>query len=137
MASSAIRYTSIVFRLLPKGPFGVRSPARQRNHSDLQLRSYVAAAIKSVLAQSFKDLEIVVVDDGSTDETTETLRPFAERIRYIPQVHRGLAAARNVGIRVARGRYLAFLDSDDLWLPDKVSMQVARLDAEPAVGVVY
>ena len=98
---------------------------------------YVAAAIKSVLAQSFKDLEIVVVDDGSTDETTETLRPFAERIRYIPQVHRGLAAARNVGIRVARGRYLAFLDSDDLWLPDKVSMQVARLDAEPAVGVVY
>ena len=98
---------------------------------------YVAAAIKSVLAQSFKDLEIVVVDDGSTDETTETLRPFAERIRYIPQVHRGLAAARNVGIRVARGRYLAFLDSDDFWLPDKVSMQVARLDAEPAVGVVY
>jgi len=98
---------------------------------------YVAAAVESVLSQSFDDLEIVVVDDGSTDETRETLRHLSTRIRYVPQAHRGLAATRNAGIRVSRGRYLAFLDSDDLWLPDKVSMQVARLDAEPAVGLVY
>jgi glycosyltransferase involved in cell wall biosynthesis len=98
---------------------------------------YVAAAVESVLAQNFKDLEIVVVDDGSTDDTIDTLRPFAERIRYIPQAHRGLAAARNAGIRSSRGQYLAFLDSDDLWLPDKVSMQVGRLDVEAAVGLVY
>jgi len=98
---------------------------------------YVAAAVESVLSQSFEDLEIVVVDDGSTDDTSDTLRPLGTRILYISQAHRGLAAARNLGIRVSRGRYVAFLDSDDLWLPDKVSMQVARLDAEPAVGLVY
>jgi glycosyltransferase involved in cell wall biosynthesis len=98
---------------------------------------YVVAAVESALSQSFEDLEIVVVDDGSTDDTRETLRHLGARIRYIPQAHRGLAATRNVGIGVSRGRYLAFLDSDDLWLPDKVSMQVARLDAEPAVGLVY
>lgn len=98
---------------------------------------YVAAAVDSALSQSFEDLEIVVVDDGSTDETRETLRHLGTRIRYIPRAHRGLAATRNAGIGVSRGRYLAFLDSDDLWLPDKVSMQVARLDAEPAVGLVY
>src|SRR5215510_10206142 len=85
---------------------------------------YVAAAVESVLAQNFKDLEIVVIDDGSTDDTIDALRPFGERIRYIPQEHGGLAAARNAGIRSSRGQYLAFLDSDDLWLPDKVSMQV-------------
>ena len=68
-------------------------------------------AVKSVLAQSFRDREIVVVDDGSTDETAEVLRPFRERIRYVVQEHRGLAAGRNMGIRVARGRYVAFLDA--------------------------
>jgi glycosyltransferase involved in cell wall biosynthesis len=98
---------------------------------------YVAGAVESVLAQSFDDLEIVVVDDGSIDETADTLDPFAERIRYIRQEHRGLAAARNTGIRVARGPYVAFLDSDDLWLPEKVSVQIARLDGDPAVGLVY
>jgi teichuronic acid biosynthesis glycosyltransferase TuaG len=98
---------------------------------------YAAAAVESALSQSFKDLEIVVVDDGSTDETAETLRPFGRCIRYIRQAHRGLAAARNMGIRVSRGRYLAFLDSDDLWLPDKTSMQIAQLDPNPAVGLVY
>lgn len=98
---------------------------------------YVAGAVESVLAQSFDDLEIVVVDDGSTDETADTLHPFLDRIRYIRQEHRGLAAARNTGIRVARGPYVAFLDSDDLWLPEKVSVQSARLDDDPAVGLVY
>jgi glycosyltransferase involved in cell wall biosynthesis len=97
----------------------------------------VSDAVKSVLAQSFRDLEIVVVDDGSTDKTAEVLRPFRERIRYVVQEHRGLAAARNMGIRVARGRYVAFLDSDDLWLPDKISMQVSRMDADRAIGLVY
>jgi glycosyltransferase involved in cell wall biosynthesis len=98
---------------------------------------YVPGAVESVLAQSFDDLEVVVVDDGSTDETADVLRRLGERIRYIPLGHRGLAAARNAGIRAARGRYVAFLDADDLWLPDKVSMQVACLDREPAIGLVY
>ena len=98
---------------------------------------YVGEAVESVLAQSFHELEILVVDDGSTDETADVLRAFGERIRCIRQEHRGLAAARNTGIRAARGRYVAFLDSDDLWLPEKVTLQVARLEAEPAVGLVY
>ncbi len=98
---------------------------------------YVGEAVESVLAQSFTELEIVVVDDGSTDETADVLRAFGERIRYIRQEHRGLAATRNTGIGAARGRYVAFLDADDLWLPEKVSLQVARLDSEPAVGLVY
>ena len=99
---------------------------------------YVPEAVESVLAQSFDELEVVVVDDGSTDETADILRPFDEQIRYIRQEHRGLAAtARNTGIRAALGRHVAFLDSDDLWLPEKVSLQVARLDSEPAVGLVY
>lgn len=98
---------------------------------------YVPEAINSVLAQSFEELEVIVVDDGSTDKTVEILRAFSGQIRNIRQEHRGLSAARNTGIRAARGQYVAFLDSDDLWLPEKVSLQVARLDAEPEVGLVY
>ena len=98
---------------------------------------YVPEAIDSVLAQSFEELEIIVVDDGSTDKTAEVLRAFGGQLRVIRQERRGLSAARNTGIRAARGQYLAFLDSDDLWLPEKVSLQVARLDAEPEVGLVY
>jgi len=98
---------------------------------------YVPEAIDSVLAQSFEGLEVIVVDDGSTDRTAEILRAFGGQLRDIRQEHRGLSAARNTGIRAARGQYVAFLDSDDLWLPEKVSLQVARLDAEPEVGLVY
>ena len=98
---------------------------------------YVSEAIDSVLAQSFEELEVIVVDDGSTDQTAEILRAFGGQLCDIRQEHRGLSAARNTGIRAARGQYVAFLDSDDLWLPDKVSLQVARLDAEPEVGLVY
>jgi glycosyltransferase involved in cell wall biosynthesis len=98
---------------------------------------YVPEAVDSVLAQSFEELEVIVVDDGSTDKTAEILRSFGEQIRNIRQEHCGLSAARNTGIRAARGQYVAFLDSDDLWLPEKVSLQIARLDAEPEVGLVY
>jgi glycosyltransferase involved in cell wall biosynthesis len=98
---------------------------------------YVADAVESALAQCLPGLEVVVVDDGSTDATADVLRRFGGRIRYVRQENRGLSAARNTGIRVARGRYLAFLDSDDLWLPGKLSEQAAWLDAEPEVGLVY
>jgi glycosyltransferase involved in cell wall biosynthesis len=98
---------------------------------------YLPEAVDSVLAQSFDSVEIVVVDDGSTDKTTEVLRRFGGQVTYIRQVHRGLAVARNTGIRAARGQYIAFLDSDDLWIREKLSLQVARLDAERQVGLVY
>jgi glycosyltransferase involved in cell wall biosynthesis len=76
---------------------------------------YVAEAMESVFAQTFKDYEVLVVDDGSTDNTQTALEPYMGRIRYVRQENRGVAAARNRGIREAQGEFIAFLDSDDLW----------------------
>jgi len=85
-------------------------------------RQYVAEAIESVLNQSYKNFEIIVIDDGSTDNTKEVLDPYiaAGTIKYSYQKHRGPASARNRGIKEARGGYIAFLDADDLWEKDKL-----------------
>lgn len=91
----------------------------------------VGEAIKSVLDQTYKNFEIIVVDDGSTDNTEEVLATFGDKIRVIRQENRGVSAARNAGIREARGEWLAFLDSDDLWLPDKLAIQIAGLHRYP------
>ena len=94
-------------------------------------------AVGSALAQTHADQEILVVDDGSTDDTEAVLRArFGERIRYLKQANAGVSAARNLGIARARGEAVAFLDSDDTWLPDKLARQVAVLEARPAVGLV-
>jgi len=91
----------------------------------------VQEAVASVLAQSFRDFEVVVVDDGSTDSTVEALAPYAQQVRLrLRESRGGVAAARNTGIAAARGEWLAFLDSDDLWLPEKLARQMAYL-AEP------
>jgi glycosyltransferase involved in cell wall biosynthesis len=87
-------------------------------------------AIESVMAQDYHDFEIVVVDDGSADNTYEILRAFPE-ILVVRQDRQGVSAARNAGIAEASGRLIAFLDSDDLWLPAKLSTQVAFLDSSP------
>ncbi len=97
----------------------------------------VTDAIKSVLAQTYTDFEIVVIDDGSTDQTEEALRQFGDRIHYFKQENHGVSAARNAGIRKSRGEYIAFLDSDDFWLPEKLAEQVPVLDADREVGLVY
>jgi teichuronic acid biosynthesis glycosyltransferase TuaG len=98
---------------------------------------YIAEAIESVLNQTYPVLEVIVVDDGSTDDTAEIVKKIASRpmtyelrpkIRYFYQDNRGPAAARNRGIREARGNYIAFLDSDDLWLPDKIEKQIVLFD---------
>ncbi len=84
----------------------------------------VKEAIDSVLAQDFADFELIVVDDGSTDHTFKILEEFESDIRVIRQTNRGVSAARNCGIQASVGRWIAFLDSDDLWLPQKLSLQV-------------
>lgn len=84
---------------------------------------WVGAAIESVLAQSYTDFELIVVDDGSTDGTVAHLAKFGDRIHLLSQPNRGAAAARNRGVNQARGRYISFLDSDDLWLPGKLEVQ--------------
>jgi len=88
-------------------------------------------AIESVLSQKFHDFELIVVDDGSTDETHELLKSY-DQIRTIRQEHRGVSAARNAGIVHANGELIAFLDSDDIWLPEKLSAQVAFYEKHPA-----
>jgi len=85
-------------------------------------------AVASVLAQSFRDFELLVVDDASTDATAAALAPFGSRIRLLRRESRGgVSAARNTGVAAARGEWLAFLDSDDLWLPEKLARQMAYL----------
>lgn len=96
----------------------------------------LAAAIESVLGQTYRDLEIIVVDDGSADGTAGVAARFGEDVRCIRQKNAGAAAARNAGILAAQGDAIALLDADDLWLPEKLERQVAFLDAHPAVGAV-
>ena len=94
---------------------------------------YVARAIESVLAQAYTDYEIIVVDDGSTDKTRDVLQVFSDRVHYVYQDNAGPAAARNKGIAQAGGKWLAFLDSDDVWTPDKLGKQLSesiRFDAD-------
>ena len=83
-------------------------------------------AIKSVLNQIFKDFELVIVDDGSTDNTKDVVKNFNDdRVKYFYQKNQGVSAARNLGIKKARGKYIAFLDSDDEWLPEKIEKQIS------------
>lgn len=98
---------------------------------------YVVEAIESVLVQTYKNLEIIVVDDGSTDGTEKILEPYRDRVVYIYQENQGPSAARNTGIRRANGQFIAFLDSDDLWLPEKLEVQVAYMETNPEVGLVH
>lgn len=98
----------------------------------------VQRAIESVLAQTMKDLEVVVVDDGSSDNTAEVLSAkFGDRIRYYVQTNQGASVARNRGAEEARGEWIAFLDSDDLWEPDKLEAQFKALEEFAECGACY
>lgn len=103
------------------------------NRSDALRRT-----IDSVLGQSFEHWELILVDDGSTDNTAEVCREYDDsRVQYVRQENAGQAVARNRGLELARGKYIAFLDHDDVWLPDKLRQQVAFLDENAACGLVY
>ena len=99
---------------------------------------YLPDAIRSVLTQTYSDYEIIVVNDGSTDDTEEALRPYSEDIVYIYQKNSGgPSGPRNVGIEAAQGKYVSFLDADDMMLPDKLRHAVEFLDEVPALGLVF
>ena len=98
----------------------------------------IESAIDSVLAQDYPHLQLIVVDDGSTDGTPDrVLARYGARVSLHSQMNRGPAAARNVGLKAAQGKYVAFLDADDIWLPGKVRRQVAYLDQHPGVEAVF
>jgi glycosyltransferase involved in cell wall biosynthesis len=97
----------------------------------------VRRAIDSVLAQTYADLEVVVVDDGSTDDTRAVLENYESRVRYVRQENAGPAAARNHGMRVARGEFIGFLDSDDLYFPENVAAHLRAFERSPEAGLVY
>lgn len=101
-------------------------------------RDLLGEAIRSVLEQSFRDFELIVVDDGSTDGTEQRIREeFAGRLRYIRQENRGPSAARNRGVAASREEWIAFLDSDDLWLPKKLERQLDFMARNPGALISY
>lgn len=97
---------------------------------------FLAEAIRSVLAQTLPPDEIIVVDDGSTDASAEIVRSFS-RVQLVRREHSGLAATLNAGVRQAAGAYLAFLDADDRWLPEKLALQVAAFTQERSLDMVF
>ena len=99
--------------------------------------SFIGHAVQSVLEQHHRDLEVIVINDGSTDNTVQALAPFRDRICLLQQKNAGAAAARNAGLRVARGELVAFLDADDWWVPSRLSVQLAALKSFPAAGMVF
>ena len=97
---------------------------------------YLAETLESVRSQTFSDYEIIVIDDGSTDRTVEIASSY-DGVVLLTQNNRGAAAARNAGVRAARGAYVAFLDADDIWLPSKLEKQAARLLDNPRNQWIY
>lgn len=102
---------------------------------------YLPAAIQSVLSQTFEDWQIVLVDDGSTDNTAEVVAPYlalcGSKLKYIHQSNRGLPAARNTAIRASTSEFLALLDADDVWLPDRLTQSLKAFGGRLGVGIAY
>jgi glycosyltransferase involved in cell wall biosynthesis len=98
---------------------------------------YLREALDSILAQTHPVLEVIVVDDGSTDSTAEIVRSYADRVRNMRQANAGPAAARNYGLGAARGQFVAFLDADDRWHGEKLARQLARFAARPELDLSY
>jgi glycosyltransferase involved in cell wall biosynthesis len=98
---------------------------------------FLCASLDGILNQTFRDFEIIVVDDGSTDDTETIVQPYLDSIRFFRKVNGGPATARNLGIKNSTGEFIAFLDADDLWLKTKLELQVNHLQDNPRVGLVF
>ena len=97
---------------------------------------YIKDAIAGILAQTYTDYEIIVVDDGSTDNTPQIVQQYGDKIKYFSQANQGVAASRNLGLAVAEGEYISFLDQDDIFLSHKLASQVALLEQNASLGMV-
>jgi glycosyltransferase involved in cell wall biosynthesis len=98
---------------------------------------YLKETLDSILAQSYEPKEIIVVDDGSVDRTAGVVARYGQQVRYVWQSNAGEAAARDRGLSVAQGDYIAFLDADDLWHPEKLTRQIARLRERPEIDLCF
>lgn len=96
---------------------------------------YLKEALESIFAQTYRSVEIVVADDGSTDDTRFIVASYCDRIRFVKQTTSGPAATRNLGLSAARGEFMAFLDADDLWHPEKLSRQMAHFQNDPELDL--
>ena len=104
------------------------------------IESYISDALRSLSSQTFQDFEALIIDDGSTDRTAEQVTSFIQqdsRFKLLQKANGGLSSARNFGIHQANGEYIALLDGDDLYLPNKLSTHIDILDCNPTVGMVY
>jgi len=99
--------------------------------------AYIGETIASILAQTYRPIEVLVVDDGSTDRTAEIVQRFGEPVRYLRQENAGTAAARNRAVAESRGEFIALLDQDDLWVPHKLERQIPRFAEDPRIGLVF
>ncbi|WP_416224053.1 glycosyltransferase [Thiohalophilus sp.] len=98
---------------------------------------YIGEAINSVLSQDYPNKELIIIDDGSTDGTVDIIRRYEPAVTLLTQKNQGSAVARNAGLDAARGDYVAFLDSDDIWLPGKLTAQVRYMEQHPEIGMSY
>jgi glycosyltransferase involved in cell wall biosynthesis len=103
------------------------------------VEQYVAETIESLKAQTFEDYEAIIVNDGSSDHTENAIKPFLDdpRLHYIYQQNAGAAEARNTALKVAKGKWIALLDADDIWLPTKLEEQIALTQSDPLANIVY
>jgi len=98
---------------------------------------YLGETLDSILAQTYQPLEVIVVDDGSTDGTGRVVAGYGQRVHYLWQTNQGEAAARSRGLTVAKGEYIAFLDADDLWHPEKLARQISRASERPEIDLCF
>jgi glycosyltransferase involved in cell wall biosynthesis len=96
---------------------------------------YLAEALDSILGQTYRPIQVIVADDGSTDGTAEVAATYGRQVTYASHAHAGLPATRNLGLSAAKGEYFAFLDADDLWHPEKLARQMARFQARPGLDM--